>query len=98
MYFQQGFISDEWKQAYIYPISKPTEWQYDIIKTQPLTLLDTMRKAVMKLLTNRLSRIIAKYNILKGNNFARLPGGLTEILIKIMQMILEDSKEYNKPV
>jgi len=55
MCFQQSVIPDEWKQAYIYPIPKPTEWQCDITKTRPLTLLDTMRKAVMKIMTNRLS-------------------------------------------
>src|SRR6266498_5172064 len=73
-------------------------WQCDITKTRPLTLLDTMRKAVMKIITNRLSRIIAKHNILRGNNFAGLSGGSTETLIKLMQMILEDAKENNKPV
>jgi len=74
------------------------DWQCDIMKTQPLTLLDTMRKAVMKILTNRLSRIIAKYNILRGNNFAGLSGRSMETLIKLIHMILEDAKEHNKPV
>ncbi len=41
---------------------------------------------------------MAKHNILKGNNFAGLPGGSTEIPIKIMNMILKDAKENNKPV
>jgi len=57
-----------------------------------------MRKAVIKILTNRLSRIMAKYNILRGNNFAGLPGSSTEALIKLMHMILEDAKENKKPV
>ncbi len=57
-----------------------------------------MRKAVMKVITNRLSRIMAKHNILKGNNFARVPGGSTELPIKLMNMILEDVKENNQPV
>src|SRR6266540_1674636 len=98
MCFQQGIIPNEWKQAYIYPIPNPTEWQCDITKTRPLTLLDTMRKAVIKILTNRLSRIMAKHGILKGNNFAGIPGGSTELPIKIMNMLLEDVKENQKPV
>ena len=61
-------------------------------------LLDTMRKAVMKIITNRLSTILANHKVLKGNNFAGLPGGSTELPIKIMNMILEDAKEHNKPV
>jgi len=98
MCFQQGYIPDKWKLAYIYPIPKPMDWQCDITKTRLLTLLDTMRKAVIKILTNRLSRILAKYNILRGNNFAGLPKGSMEMPIKLMNMILEDVKEHNKPV
>ena len=98
MCFTLGCIPDDWKQAYIYPIPKPMDWNCDITKTRSLTLLDTMRKAVMKLMTNRLSRILAKHVILKGNNFAGLPGGSTEIPIKLMNMILEDAKEHKKPV
>ena len=52
----------------------------------------------MKLITNQLSRIMAKHNILKGNNFADLPGGATELPIKLMNMILEDAKENNRPI
>ena len=74
------------------------DWQYDITKTHPLTLLDTMRKAIMKIITNRLSRIMAKHAVLKGNNFARLPEGSTKLPIKLMNMILEDAKENHRPV
>ena len=52
----------------------------------------------MKLLTNRLSKIMARHNVLKGNNFAGLPEGSTKIPIKLMHMVLEDAKENNKPV
>src|SRR6266498_5306020 len=41
---------------------------------------------------------MAKHAILKGNNFASLPGGSMELPIKLMNMILEDAKENNKPV
>ncbi len=41
---------------------------------------------------------MAKHHILKGNNFAGLPGGSTEVPIKLMNMILEDVKENSKPV
>ncbi len=98
MCFQLERIPEDWKLAHIYPILKPMEWECDITKTRPFTLLDTMRKAVMKVITNRLSRIMVKHAILKGNNFAGLPGGLTELPIKLINMILEDAKEENKPV
>src|SRR6266498_5108279 len=41
---------------------------------------------------------MAKHGILKGNNFAGLSGRSTELPIKLMQMILEDAKENQKPV
>ncbi len=53
---------------------------------------------VMKVITNRLSQVMIKHNILKGNNFARLPEGATEILIKIMNLIIEDAKIHHKPL
>src|SRR6266540_1424801 len=98
MCFQLAIIPEEWKQAHIYPIPKPMEWQSDITKTRPLTLLDTLRKAVMKIVTNRLSKIMAKHHVLKGNNFTGLPEGSTEFPIKLMNMIMEDAKEHKKPV
>ncbi len=98
MCFQLAIIPEDWKQAHIYPIPKPTKWQCDITKTRLLTLLDTLRKAVIKIVTNRLSKIMAKHAVLKGNNFTGLPRGLTEFSIKIINMIIEDAKEHNKPV
>ena len=96
--FELGYIPEDWKKAYIYPVPKPMEWENDIIKTRPITLLDTLRKMVMKVITNRLSRIMVKHNILKGNNFAGLPGGATETPIKLMNLIIEDAKIYQKPL
>src|SRR3990170_473844 len=47
-------ISQQWKQAYVYPIPKPKEWRYELVNTRPITLLDTVRKALVKLVNNRL--------------------------------------------
>ena len=41
---------------------------------------------------------MATHGVLKGNNFAGLPGDSTELPIKLMNMILEDAKEHSKPV
>ncbi|GBB96323.1 hypothetical protein RclHR1_27260002 [Rhizophagus clarus] len=51
----------------------------DIPADWPITLLETMRKAVVKIVTQKLSHIIANNNILKGGNHSALPGGSTEI-------------------
>ena len=96
MIFTVGDIPTDWKSAFIYPIPKPTEWHYDISKTRPITLLETIRKAYVKILTNRLSKILQKHNVLRGNNFAGLPGKSTDEPIKMINMLMEDAIEHNK--
>src|SRR4051812_2885969 len=98
MCFTIGDIPNDWKIAHIYPIPKPMEWHCDITKTRPITLLETARKAFVKIITNSLSSTIAKHKICKGNNFARLPGGSTEDPIKIMNMLIEDAIENKKDI
>ena len=86
-------ISSEWKIAHVYPIPKPIDWEYDIMKTRPIILLETLRKAFVKIITNRLSKLLVKHHVLRGNNFIGLPGGSTEKPIKILNMLLEDANE-----
>jgi len=52
----------------------------------------------MKVLINHLSRILAKHSVLKGQNYAGLPEGLTETPIKLMQIVMEDAKYHQKPI
>ena len=63
MCFIIGDIPNEWKIAHIYPIPKPSEWNCDISQTRPITLLETARKGFVKILNNRLSKLLEKHNI-----------------------------------
>ena len=58
-------IPGEWREGVIYPIPKPTEWNCNLANTRPITLLETLRKAFVKVITNRLTSIIANRNILR---------------------------------
>lgn len=70
---EYGKIPQQWLKANIYPIPKLKPWSYDLNNTRPITLLETLRKLFMKILTNRLSNVIVKHNILMGYQFAGLP-------------------------
>src|SRR5256714_6697870 len=51
-----------------------------------------------KIMTNRLTSILNAHKILKGNNYAGLPGGSCYTPIHILESIIHDSNTYNKPL
>ena len=81
---------------YIYLIPKINDWNYDITQTRLIILLDVVRKSLVKVITNRLSIIIAKNNVLKGGNFAGIPGGSTFEPLRILNSIIENANNRNK--
>ncbi|GET67344.1 RNA-directed DNA polymerase from mobile element jockey-like [Rhizophagus irregularis DAOM 181602=DAOM 197198] len=68
-------IPDLWRQAMVFPIPKPHEWKCQLKNTRPITLLEVIRKSLVKLFYNRLASILASNEVLRGGNFAGLPGG-----------------------
>ena len=66
-------IPMKWNEGVIYPIPKPEDWNLDLNKTRPITLLECPRKLLMKILTQRLSKILASNNNVMGeHNFVAL--------------------------
>ena len=74
------------------------DWQCNITKIRPITLLDTIRKAIIKMLINHLFTILAKYKVLKENNFTNLLKGLLKFFIKIINMIIKNAKFHKCPI
>ena len=91
-------IPSHWKDATIYPIPKPYDWNCYLNNTRPITLLDTARKIMTKILNRRLGAILANNNILKGQNYAGLPGSNCSTPITILETIIHDAKSNNKPL
>src|SRR6266496_3606472 len=89
-------IPDAWRKATVYLIPKPKPFNSDLNNTRPITLLETMRKAMVALLNQRFTRILKDNNVLKGNQFAGLPTNSTFEPIRIINEIIQDATEKNK--
>ncbi|GET54729.1 RNA-directed DNA polymerase from mobile element jockey-like [Rhizophagus irregularis DAOM 181602=DAOM 197198] len=87
-----GDIPADWREALVYPIPKPHEFDAQLKNTRPITLLETVRKCVVKVVTTRLSKILADNQVLQGGNFAGLPGGSTDIPIKMLDAIIHQRR------
>ncbi|CAB4439657.1 unnamed protein product [Rhizophagus irregularis] len=90
--------TDEWKKGVIYPINKTTRshWNNDLKLARPIVLLETARKIWFKILTNRLSEILTKEQILTNTNYAALKNESTLEPLKIVQAVIEDANKYKK--
>src|SRR6266498_2663593 len=91
-------IPSGWREATVYPIPKPYEWEARLQNTRPITLLETARKCFVKIINNRLSAILSSNSVLQGNNFAGLPGGLCTDPIQILNSIIHHSHSTNSPL
>ncbi|EXX61294.1 RNA-directed DNA polymerase from mobile element jockey-like [Rhizophagus irregularis DAOM 181602=DAOM 197198] len=87
-----GDIPADWREALVYPIPKPHEFDAQLKNTRPITLLETVQKCVVKFVTTRLSKILADNQVLQGGNFAGLPGGSTDIPIKMLDAIIHQRR------
>ncbi|GES88085.1 RNA-directed DNA polymerase from mobile element jockey-like [Rhizophagus clarus] len=72
-----GHLPNGWNNAHLYPISKPTNWGYDIKNTHPIILLETFQKLFIKIITSCLQNVLSNASILQANNRASLTGEST---------------------
>ncbi|CAB4432993.1 unnamed protein product [Rhizophagus irregularis] len=85
-------IPDDWRLASIVPIPKPHEFECLLKNTRPITLLETARKLLVKIITNRLSKIMATHQVLTGDNFAGLPGSSITTPINVLDGIMKSHR------
>ena len=91
-----SIIPTDWKVTSLYPIPKPTDWNFSLSQTRPIILIECIRKVITKILGSRMSAICSQHNILKGPNFAGLKNESTDTLIHILNGIMEEAIEVNR--
>src|SRR5260363_364187 len=96
MVLKYSIFPRRWKVGQIFPISKMSEWNFSLASTRPIMLLEIFRKSLVRIVQKRLSKVFLKHNILRGLNFAGLPGNSTGALIYTLSNILEEAKEERK--
>ena len=60
----------QWLNSNIWPISKKAQYTYELNTTHLITLIDYTRKIFTKIITNRLSNILDRHNVLSPHNYA----------------------------
>src|SRR5438552_13477030 len=92
----KGTSPPSWKTSTIFPIPKAKDWKCNLINTRPIILLETSRKLLIKILTNRFFTICKNYNILKDSNYADMPEKSTQKLIHVLNNICEEARKKKK--
>jgi len=86
-------LPEEVNLAKVILIPKREDWDGDISKTRPITLNDSIKKLFSLILTNRLTKIINRHNVLKGNNFGFRENHSTKDPLSIIRLLIDDARE-----
>ncbi|KAG9306190.1 hypothetical protein G9A89_016094 [Geosiphon pyriformis] len=82
-----------WKEAWVLMIPKPYKWKSVLTNTRPIALIETARKILSKLLSDRISSACSLFNVLCGDNFFVLKGTTIQSLIFAISSVVKDALE-----
>ncbi|KAG9292133.1 hypothetical protein G9A89_005277 [Geosiphon pyriformis] len=77
-------------------IPKPHKWEGVLMNTHPIVLIETAHKIFSKILSNRISLVCSKFDVLCGDNFFILKGTMTQSLIFAIDLVVKDALKKNR--
>ena len=86
----------QWNIAHIYPIPKPKPFNCNLNNTRPITFLETVRKAFVRIINSRLQNIFLRQKALLGLNFTSLPHQSMTEPLHLINNILEYHRHHTK--
>jgi hypothetical protein len=86
----------DWKRSTIILIPKKETWGGNLKNTRPITLIETGRKLLTRILTSRISKTCSEYDILKGDNFSVLKNMSISAPIQIINFAIEHATKNKK--
>ncbi|KAG9292537.1 hypothetical protein G9A89_006908 [Geosiphon pyriformis] len=84
----------EWRIAQVILIPKPKKWSGNIDITRLITLIESTRKILTKILTARISKACELHNVLKNYNTSVLKNISTAVPIHVINTVAEHAREF----
>ncbi|KAG9298408.1 hypothetical protein G9A89_000407 [Geosiphon pyriformis] len=84
------------KEAWVSMILKPYEWEGVLTNTHPIALVETARKILSKVFSDRISSACSVFDILRGDNFSVLKDTTMQSPIFAIGSVIEDVLEKNR--
>ncbi|KAG9301420.1 hypothetical protein G9A89_018092 [Geosiphon pyriformis] len=89
-------VPGPWREAWVLMIPKPYKWEGVLTNTCPIALIETARKILSKILSDRISSACSTHDVLCGDNFSVLKGTTTQSPIFAVGLVVENALEKNK--
>src|SRR5579883_1662718 len=91
-------MPERWLETCTIMIPKPKHWQLSISNLRPISLINTARKILTKILTNRLEAHVRSNNLLQRHNCSVLKGTSTRTPIGVIRHLLDQAKTCSEEV
>jgi hypothetical protein len=96
---ERGEFPTDWSKAIVYLIPKTTNGYTGWAEgTRPISLLETMSKLIMKIIIERMTKVMIKYEVLRCAKFSGLPGTSTTVPITVLHAAVAQAKYEQQPL